>query len=95
MKHEGHEGKAFRERPRPIGIGCTHWMNGIDGYSFWTDDETCKLNINTASDGAYWDVPRVFTKEDMAYGRFQPGTGDHSLRHAPGGHVASERADPP
>ncbi len=44
----------------------------VGRVAFWTDDETCKLNINTASDGTYWDVPRVFTKEDMAYGRFQP-----------------------
>jgi uncharacterized protein (TIGR02600 family) len=25
--------------------------------AFWTDDESCKLNINTASEGTYWDTP--------------------------------------
>jgi len=25
--------------------------------AFWTDDETCKLNINTASEGTFWDTP--------------------------------------
>jgi uncharacterized protein (TIGR02600 family) len=25
--------------------------------AFWTDDETCKININTASEGAFWDTP--------------------------------------
>lgn len=44
----------------------------VGRVAFWTDDETCKLNINTSSDGTYWDVPRVLTKGDMAYGRFQP-----------------------
>ena len=64
--------------PNP-GTGATATIPGattsnpiVGRVAFWTDDETCKLNINTASDGTYWDVPRVFTKEDMAYGRFQP-----------------------
>ena len=26
--------------------------------AFWTDDESCKININTASSGDYWDTPR-------------------------------------
>ena len=25
--------------------------------AFWTDDESCKLNVNTASEGTYWDTP--------------------------------------
>ncbi|MEI7929360.1 MAG: hypothetical protein WCH40_12480, partial [Verrucomicrobiales bacterium] len=25
--------------------------------AFWTDDETAKVNINTASEGTYWDTP--------------------------------------
>lgn len=60
------------------GTGDTATIPGADTnpivgrVAFWTDDETCKLNINTASEGTYWDVPRVHTKEDMAYGRFQP-----------------------
>ncbi len=34
--------------------------NPITGrMAFWTDDETSKVNINTASEGSYWDVPRV------------------------------------
>jgi len=27
----------------------------IGRIAFWTDDETCKLNINTASEGIFWD----------------------------------------
>lgn len=26
--------------------------------AFWADDETCKINLNTASSGLFWDVPR-------------------------------------
>jgi uncharacterized protein (TIGR02600 family) len=33
-------------------------INPIVGrIAFWADDETCKLNINTASSGMYWDQP--------------------------------------
>jgi uncharacterized protein (TIGR02600 family) len=27
--------------------------------AFWTDDETCKLNLNTASEGTFWSQPYV------------------------------------
>lgn len=33
----------------------------IARIAFWTDDETCKLNINTASEGNFWDIPRTST----------------------------------
>jgi hypothetical protein len=29
----------------------------IGRMAFWTDDETCKVNINTASEGIFWDAP--------------------------------------
>jgi len=35
----------------------------IGRIAFWTDDETCKVNLNTASpttSASYWDVPRGF-----------------------------------
>ncbi len=40
--------------------------NQITGrLAFWTDDESSKVNINTASEGVYWDVPRIFSQEDV------------------------------
>jgi uncharacterized protein (TIGR02600 family) len=30
----------------------------IGRIAFWTDDESSKININTASQGTFWDVPR-------------------------------------
>ena len=29
----------------------------VGRVAFWADDETCKLNINTASSGMFWDQP--------------------------------------
>lgn len=36
----------------------------VGRIAFWTDDETSKLNVNTASHGYFWDIPRVFSEED-------------------------------
>lgn len=34
--------------------------NSIVGrIAYWTDDESCKVNVNTASEGTYWDRPWV------------------------------------
>jgi Tfp pilus assembly protein PilX len=30
----------------------------VGRIAYWTDDETCKLNVNTAADGTYFDTPR-------------------------------------
>jgi hypothetical protein len=30
----------------------------VGRVAFWTDDETSKVNINTAAEGTYWDTPR-------------------------------------
>ncbi|OJV25939.1 MAG: hypothetical protein BGO12_16020 [Verrucomicrobia bacterium 61-8] len=44
----------------------------VGRIAFWTDDETCKLNVNTASEGAYWDVPKFNTVGDQNLGIYQP-----------------------
>jgi len=44
----------------------------IGRIAFWTDDETCKVNINTASEGIHWDTPRAATPEDIAYASRPP-----------------------
>jgi len=36
----------------------------VGRIAFWTDDETAKVNVNTASEGGYWDTPRVSSKYD-------------------------------
>jgi len=41
-------------------------------FAFWADDETAKLNVNTAAGGVAWDTPRAGGVSDRAYGMFQP-----------------------
>lgn len=40
--------------------------------AFWADDETAKLNINTASEGQFWGSPRWMTAREMHLGKVQP-----------------------
>ena len=51
-------------------------QNPIVGrVAFWTDDETCKLNINTASEGVFWD--RAWANSSLSgspYGEAQLNT---------------------
>jgi uncharacterized protein (TIGR02600 family) len=44
----------------------------VGRIAFWTDDETCKLNINTASEGVPWDVPQFTALEDTAFVSYTP-----------------------
>jgi uncharacterized protein (TIGR02600 family) len=44
----------------------------VGRIAFWTDDETCKLNVNTACGGTYWDTPRLTAGLEMAYSRYKP-----------------------
>jgi uncharacterized protein (TIGR02600 family) len=39
--------------------GATAANPPVARTAFWVDDESCKLNINTASEGTYWDTPVV------------------------------------
>jgi len=40
--------------------------------AFWTDDETAKINVNTASEGTFWDMPRAQPVDEMALARNIP-----------------------
>ncbi len=44
----------------------------VGRIAFWTDDESCKVNINTAGEGTYWDMPRADTTTERAYASYQP-----------------------
>jgi uncharacterized protein (TIGR02600 family) len=56
----------------------------VGRIAFWTDDETCKVNINTAAEGTYWDTPKYASATlgasassaldypDYAYASFMP-----------------------
>lgn len=47
-------GTSTASRDNPI-VGRMAW---------WTDDESCKVNINTASVPSVWDTPRTTSRED-------------------------------
>ncbi len=44
----------------------------VGRVAFWTDDDTCKVNVNTASEGTYWDVPRADTPAERKLATNQP-----------------------
>ena len=74
---DGNEG-YLDTKNRFVGPVAPTEENPIVGrYAFWADDNTLRINVNTASEGVYWDTPRVNTEEDRAYGRFQPAFGEY------------------
>ncbi|MEM7698763.1 MAG: Verru_Chthon cassette protein A, partial [Verrucomicrobiota bacterium] len=73
------------------GTGLTTDKNPIAArIAFWTDDETAKVNLNTASEPTFWDTPRAAgpkpegeganrkEKDDRAYGWSQPTKREYS-----------------
>ncbi len=44
----------------------------VGRVAYWTDDESCKININTASEGVFWDTPRCDSSEERYYAKHQP-----------------------
>lgn len=40
--------------------------------AFWTDDESSKININTASEGVHWDLPRYRSNNEEDLSKKQP-----------------------
>ena len=60
-RHDGHveeHDRSMRKIPTAV--------NPIVGrVAFWTDDETRKLNINTAGEGSYYAMPHANTNIDM------------------------------
>lgn len=51
--------------------------NPITGrMAWWADDESCKINLNTASVPAVWDTPRTTSLEDVWLAKTQPLSGE-------------------
>ncbi|MFZ4775387.1 MAG: Verru_Chthon cassette protein A [Terrimicrobiaceae bacterium] len=73
---------VFRDGSVGPASGGTDTNPIIGRVAFWTDDDTCKVNINTASEGSFWDIPRsvAFNEARMAWllpvkGEFQTVAG--------------------
>ncbi len=45
--------------------------------AFWTDDDTSKINLNTAGVGDAWNTPRVNSPADLAAATNQPAQGEY------------------
>lgn len=58
----------------------------VGRMAFWTDDETSKINLNTASEGIFWDTPRCATDQEIAFAK-QPPVRNEVQRF--GGHPAT------
>ncbi|MCW0217712.1 MAG: Verru_Chthon cassette protein A, partial [Prosthecobacter sp.] len=58
----------------PRGVTANQENPIVSRIAFWTDDESCKININTAAEGTYWDTPRLYHDRDGDWARYQPMT---------------------
>lgn len=54
----------------------------IARVAFWADDESTKININTAGEGTPWDTPRLFHERDGEWAQYQPMA--HEYQRYPG-----------
>ncbi|WP_256198965.1 Verru_Chthon cassette protein A [Verrucomicrobium spinosum] len=44
----------------------------VSRIAFWTDDETCKVNLNTAGEGTGWELPRSSSWSHRNFAYFPP-----------------------
>ncbi len=49
----------------------------VGRLAWWADDESCKINVNTASVPAAWDTPRTTSREDQWLAERQPLAGEY------------------
>jgi uncharacterized protein (TIGR02600 family) len=50
----------------------------VGRIAFWTDDDTCKVNLNTAGIGSPWNTPRANSTDDVAWLTTAPAVGEFS-----------------
>ncbi len=68
---------------RSFGEGNVSKENPVtQRFAFWTDDETSKINVNTASDGQYWDYPSTASGSDRDFAKYLPAKNE--LQRFPG-----------
>jgi len=54
------------------GVTATRANPIIARVAYWADDESSKININTAGEGTPWSTPRLYHERDGEWARFQP-----------------------
>jgi uncharacterized protein (TIGR02600 family) len=58
--------------------GATRDNPIVGRVAFWADDETAKVNVNTASEGTFWDAPHGYTNTEVyEMARKQPVKGEY------------------
>lgn len=62
--------------------GATEENPIVGRIAFWTDDESCRLNLNTAAGGAFWEAPVTATTPDRPLGTHAPI--EHEFQRHPG-----------
>lgn len=50
----------------------------VGRVAFWTDDESAKVNINTALEGVPWETPRTTSDRDKEYAERMPARNEFS-----------------
>ncbi len=49
----------------------------VGRVAFWTDDNTCRIDINTAGSPSPWNTPRGNSAQDTAWSTMQPAAGEY------------------
>ncbi len=49
----------------------------VGRVAFWTDDESCKVNVNTASEPTFFAPPYFFHQRDSKWANFPPASGEY------------------
>lgn len=57
--------------------GATETNPIVGRIAYWADDETSKVNINTASEGSYWDWPKAASRDELAFAGNPPVAGEY------------------
>ncbi len=74
-----------------VALASSEANPAVARIAFWTDDETCKVNINTASEGSFWDSPRANSANEVALA-LSPPTQQEFQRYP--GHPATTSLSP-
>jgi len=64
-------------QPAPTGSAATAANPIVGRIAFWADDESCKVNINTASEPTYMGTPYYFHDRDRMWAHYPPATGEY------------------
>ncbi len=73
------------------GTGLSEKNPIVARIAFWTDDEGCKINLNTAGEPAPWESPRLNSKADHSFAQHQPARNEF---HRQSGHPAFTALSP-